>query len=163
MGSPLILTSISSPLSRPRPSGREFFGFWPLSPSPARDILVGKEGDSLIYFDRKTLKILSYIRRRGKKGATWDKLQQKFGNDAANPYLLESLSSELYTVTKDQTGKWISFDRDWDHVIHGSFRSYCTPKGKELLERRSFDFWKFIIPTVISVVALVVSFIAAVL
>lgn len=117
----------------------------------------------MIYFDRKTLKILSYIRRRGKKGATWDKLQQKFGNDAANPYLLESLSSELYTVTKDQTGKWISFDRDWDHVIHGSFRSYCTPKGKELLERRSFDFWKFIIPTVISVVALVVSFIAAVL
>ena len=117
----------------------------------------------MIYFDRKTLRILSFIRRRKDKGVPWDTLQKKFGSDAANPYLLEALTDELYTVTRDQNGKWISFDQGWDHAIHGSFRSYCTPKGKALLERRSFDFWKFIIPTVISVVALVVSFIAAVL
>lgn len=113
----------------------------------------------MIYFDRKTLAVLRYIYRRGNRGASWVQLMKKFGDGIASPSLLESLSKELYTVTKDRDGGWLSFGPDWDRMIYGEFRSYCTPKGNELLEKRSFDFWKWIIPTLISVVALCVSFI----
>lgn len=113
----------------------------------------------VIYFDRKTLSILRYIHRRGSRGATWGQLYKKFGEDAANPYLLESLSTELYTATKGHDGKWLSFDAHWDKIVYDDFRSYCTPKGNELLEKRLFDFWKWVIPTLISVVALCFSFI----
>lgn len=108
----------------------------------------------MIYFDRKTLSILWYIKRSGEKGVTWGRLQKKYGEDVANPFLLESFSKELYTVTKDQNGEWI---HEWGTALHESYRSFCTPKGNEILENRLFDFWKWIIPTLISIVALVVS------
>lgn len=113
----------------------------------------------MIYFDRKTLSILAYIQKKHDRGASWKELQGKFGEDCANPYLLESFTVELYTATKDADGKWLTFDEKWDGVARGEMRSYCTPKGNELLERRQFDFWKWIIPTLISVAALIVSFI----
>ncbi len=77
-----------------------------------------------------------------------------YGDDDANPILLESMSKELYTVTKDQNSKWIN---EWNITIYDSFRSFCTPKGNEMLEKRLFNFWKWIIPTLISVAALIVS------
>lgn len=114
----------------------------------------------MIYFDKKTLSILWCIKRSGDKGTTWGYLRKKYGEDGANPILLESMSKELYTVTKDQNGKWIDFD-NWNKIINADFRSLCTPKGNELLERRLFDFWKWIIPTIISIAALIVSALAA--
>ncbi|MDU6307304.1 MAG: hypothetical protein E6579_11640 [Clostridium sp.] len=108
----------------------------------------------MIYFDRKTLLILWCIKRSGDNGVTWGYLRKKYGEDDANSFLLESLSKELYTVTKDQNGEWIS---EWNTAIYDSFRSFCTAKGNEILEKRLFDFWKWIIPTLISVAALVVS------
>jgi hypothetical protein len=108
----------------------------------------------LIYFDGKTLSILWCIKRSRDKGITWGELRKKYGEDNANPFLLETMSKELYTVTKDQKGEWIN---EWNGTIYDSFRSFCTPKGNEILEKRLFDFWKWIIPTLISIVALVIS------
>lgn len=113
----------------------------------------------MIYFDKKTLSILRYIKRKKDKGATWGELQKKFGEDHADILLLQHFSEDLYTLTKDGDGNWIDFKK-WSPVS-GKFRSFCTTKGNEFIERRSFDFWKWVIPTLISVTALVVSVLSA--
>ena len=110
-----------------------------------------------IYFDRKTVAVLKTIHRSGDKGVTWANLQKKYGEDIANLFLLESLSRVLYTVTKDQDGNWLDIGPKPIPYVTGDFRSFCTSKGNELLERRSFNFWKWVIPLLISVAALVVS------
>lgn len=111
----------------------------------------------VIYFDRKTLSILKYIYRSGDRGVSWEQLRSKYG-DKAPVSLLVNLDIAEYTVTKDQNGNWI-YDKDKFRSTHGTFRSFCTSKGNELIETRCFNFWKWIIPTIISIVALVVSFI----
>lgn len=116
----------------------------------------------MIYFDRKTLQILRHINSCGDKGITWEKLRERFGEDDANVYLLEDLTKEHYTVTKDQNGKWIDFSYN-SGVFYSAFCSFCSPKGKELLEKQSFNFWKWIIPTIISVIALALSLISVLL
>lgn len=107
-------------------------------------------------FDRKRLMILFFIHRRGKIGATWDEIRSRFDKDDANILFLESLSIEGYTITQDESGKWMRF-KEGDIHRDQKFRSYCTPKGNELIERRLFDFWKFVIPLLVSVLALIVS------
>lgn len=114
----------------------------------------------MIHFDRKTLSMLKYIKRCGSKGATWSKLDKKFGDDYANPFMLQLLSIELYTVTKNQENLWIDFKKE-NQVTYGNFRSFITPKGNELIERRCFDFWKWVVPTLISVAALIISVLSA--
>ena len=114
----------------------------------------------MIHFDRQTLSILRYIQRSGKQGVTWETIWKKFGEEDANSLLLEVFSEELYTITKGHDEEWLAFDDRWDRHVYGDFRSFCTAKGNELLEKRSFDFWKWVIPTIISVIALVVSFIS---
>ncbi len=114
----------------------------------------------MIYFDRKNLKILKYIKRCGCKGVTWSKLQKRFGEDLANAFFLTALTKQSYIVTKDENGKWLSDKYDFS-VIHLGFRSYSSPKGNELIEKRCFDFWKWTIPIVISVAALIVSVVSA--
>lgn len=115
----------------------------------------------MIYFDKKTLKLLRYIKRSGDKGVTWDELSIKFG-DLANIFLLTSLSNELYTVTQNHEGEWVDF-KEYKGVIHSNFRSFSTPKSNAMIEQMCFDFWKWIIPTLISVAALIVSALSAII
>lgn len=121
---------------------------------------VETEVQIMIYFDRKSLSILKYIKRRGDRGASWGKIREKYGDDAVSGFL-ESLSIELYIVTKNEKGAWVDFEK-WNHVILDSFISYSTSKGNELIEKRCFNFWKWVIPTLISIVALAVSFIGVI-
>lgn len=114
----------------------------------------------MIYFDRKTLFMLWNIKRSGEKGVTWGALRKKYGEDRANPELLISLSKELYIVTKNHYENWIDFST-WDHKVFDDFRSFSTPKGNHTVEQFLFDFWKWTIPTVISVAALIVSVLTA--
>ena len=114
-----------------------------------------------IHFDKATIKLLRKINRSGDKGITWGELQKKFGTNA-NIFILEALTVELYTVTQNKEGEWLAFDSMDGNRDH-SFRSFSTPKGNELLEQRSFNFWKWVIPTFISVVALVISALSAIL
>lgn len=112
----------------------------------------------MIYFDKRTLAVLRCIKRSGKNGITWAELQKKFGDDA-DIYLLMSFTNELYISTCDSDKKWL-YGKDLKSPNSDFFRSYSTPKANELIEKRLFDFWKWIIPTLISVIALVISVIS---
>ena len=74
--------------------------------------------------------------------------------------MLESLTMEKYIVTQNEKGEWVDFDDLGGHLSE-NFRSYCSPRGNELLEKRVFDFWKWVIPTIISTLALIVSVLSA--
>ena len=110
----------------------------------------------MIHFDQKTLGILRLINRRGDQGATWGLVMKRFNKDATM-WLLESLTVEGYTVSKTARGDWIKFDGNFGTHRGADFVSYSTPQGRELLERMSFDFWKWIVPTLISIAALTIS------
>ena len=112
-----------------------------------------------IYFDKKTVKILWDIRRHRDKGISWGTLRDKH-KEAGNPFLLESLTREKYIVTQNEKGEWVDFDDLGGHSSK-DFRSYCSPRGNELLEKRVFNFWKWVIPTIISTLALIVSVLSA--
>ena len=112
----------------------------------------------MIYFDHKTTKVLLFIKFKGDKGATWEEIMKKFNKkkEVVGMSLLELFSSELYTVTKDGDGNWIDFS-NWSHHASYDFRSFCSPRGNEFLEQRIFNFWKWTIPTFISIIALIIS------
>lgn len=114
-----------------------------------------------IYFDKRTLKVLKEIAKSKDTGTRWDKLYTLYSEDAS-PWLLVNLSIAGYTVTQDGQGKWLHIDESWPRNVHEDFRSFCTPKALELLERRCFDFWKWVIPTMISTAALIVSTLSAI-
>ncbi len=113
----------------------------------------------MVVDDRKTLRILKYIQKYKKQGVTWLRLQQKFGEDNANIFLLEALNKESYVVTQNNDGEWIDFSQP-RISLHSNFLSFATPKAKALIERKCFEFWKWAIPTFIPLVALVVSILA---
>ena len=73
---------------------------------------------------------------------------------------MESLTREKYIVTQNEKGEWVDFDELGAHSSK-DFRSYCSPRGNEFLEKRVFNFWKWIIPTIISTLALIVSVLSA--
>lgn len=114
----------------------------------------------MIYFDKRTLEILRYIKKCGDKGAKWIDIQRKFKDDAPVE-LLMSFTKELYTETLTDTNEWIGVE-GFNKPIMDDYHSFSTPKANELIEKKIFDFWKWIIPTLISVAALVVSVIACI-
>ena len=113
----------------------------------------------MVVFDKRTLRILKYIHNRSKKGVTWATLQKKFGEDDANTFLLEALNKEQYLATKDIKEQWIDFDQP-QLIMDSRFVSFATPKANEMIERKCYNFWKWMIPTFISVVALFISILA---
>lgn len=72
--------------------------------------------------------------------------------------LLSNLSKEGYTATKNEKGEWVHPDEFG--IVGDDFRSFTTSKANQIIERECFDFWKWIIPTLISVAALVISALA---
>lgn len=111
----------------------------------------------MLYFDRETLKILRTIKKRKKKGITWGELLSKF-DDEATHIILILFTREQYIGTRNEKGEWLYFEDDekpW--ISDDNFTSFSSPKGNELVERCCFDFWKWIIPTIISIIALAVS------
>lgn len=115
-----------------------------------------------IYFDKKRLNLLSAIYRSGDNGISWDLLQRKFG-ETANPAFLESLCRQDYIGTADSDGNWINYERNRPFIVTPAYRSYILPRGRELLETRRFNFWRWVLPTLISVFALIVSVISLLL
>lgn len=62
-------------------------------------------------------------------------------------------------MTKDIKEQWIDFDQP-QLIMDSRFVSFATPKANEMIERKYYDFWKWMIPTFISVVALFISIFA---
>ena len=112
-------------------------------------------------FDRKTLSILKSIKRSNDQGVSWELLQKIHGSNNANIFLLEALNKEHYIVTKNCEGEWIDFSHE-QFSLNSKFISFSTPNANELIERRGYDFWKWITPTLISIVALIISIISIV-
>lgn len=109
----------------------------------------------LIYFSRRNLSLLRYIEKQGKRGALWEDIYLRFDFEHETALILSLLTQEGYTYSVDEQGNGLSLK--CGDSTKGTMRSMCTDKGAELIERRMFDFWKWIIPTLISVVALTVS------
>ena len=102
----------------------------------------------MVYFDKKTLSILKFIKHSGKNGVTWQTI------------LNECKDKEVSIVTQNECGEWVDFKTlEKQLPIHQNshFKSFATPKGNELIELRCFNFWKWVIPTVISIISLVIS------
>lgn len=109
-----------------------------------------------IYFDKQNLRILTAIYRSGERGITWRQLQKRFG-DRADDYFLMNLSSAGYTVTQDQNGNWIDYPDSRPLQTDPGFRSFVTDRGRAYLEDRVYSFRRWLIPTLISISALIVS------
>ncbi len=108
------------------------------------------------YFDKKTLKILKYIYKCGDKGAEWSYILDNFEN--ASIEMLLEFNTSLYATAFYKDGKPIPYATFHITSVEG-IRSYCTPKGSQLLEDRIFNLWKWAIPTIISLISLLVSII----
>lgn len=107
-----------------------------------------------MYFDRNTIRILKYIYRCGEKGAEWSDIFKKF--KYATPAMLFAFNTDLYALAYYQNKTPISPAVMQLENIKG-VRSYCTPKCNQFLEERSFNFWKWTIPTFISLLSLLIS------
>lgn len=111
-----------------------------------------------IYFDRKTIRILRYIRWH--RNSSIYKIQKKFGEDADTKLLINMcIASYLVCIRPD--GSYTTFSDSESHVIESTETFWVTPKGRKILDDRFDRFWQWSIPTVISVVALVVSILSA--
>ncbi len=113
----------------------------------------------MLEFDKRNLQIIKYIRKHKKDGVKWEILQKKFGRDDANIFFLEALARELFVVTKNSKGEWITFDEK-DINRDSQFVAFATPKAHAMIESKNFDFFKWVIPTIISLSALITSIIA---
>lgn len=109
----------------------------------------------MVVFDLRTLRVLWCISRNSRLGITWDELLNLYP-DFASKSLLENLTLELYILTETDGRQVTAFGPGYQYNL-SVLRAYITPKGRELLERRFFDFFKFVIPLIISVLALAVS------
>ena len=114
----------------------------------------------MVYFDKKTLSILKFIKHSGKNGVTWQTILNECKDKEVSIQLLENLTREKYIVTQNECGEWVDFKTlEKQLPIHQNshFKSFATPKGNELIDLRCFNFWKWVIPTVISIISLVIS------
>lgn len=112
----------------------------------------------MIYFDNEHIKVLKYIKRH-KNGVSVEKLENKFG-DTANISFLINLSKEHYVLFNNGE-KWI--DADYSAVVSDTMLVFATSKTNEFIEKRCYGFWRWVIPTLISVAALVISVITLLL
>ena len=103
----------------------------------------------MVYFDKKTLSILKFIKHSGKNGVTWQAILNGCKGKEVSIQLLENLTREKYIVTQNECGEWVDFETlEKQLPIH---------QNSHLIELRCFNFWKWVIPTVISIISLVIS------
>lgn len=110
-----------------------------------------------IYFDKQRVKMLKHLYRNQKRGVSLGTLQKQFG-DTADTFVLICLFQELYIVFKDENGNFLNLNRTPWPTFKPSFRVFITPRGNAFLEERCYNFWRWIIPTLISIAALIISF-----
>lgn len=109
----------------------------------------------MMHFDRRTLKILRYICRH--KGVTEHQLREKFkteDDDVSMTLIL--FVQEGYVVSKDGDGNWCTHNEIPFRTAY-NYTYYISTKGNELIETRQFSFWRWIVPTFISLISLAIS------
>lgn len=108
----------------------------------------------MIYFDKENVNILKYIKRH--KGVSEGILANKFGADVSMFLIL--LVQERYLIAEDENKKYVIHDTMPYHSS-SNFKYYPTPKLNQLVEEKVFNFWKWTIPTFISILSLILSII----
>lgn len=108
-----------------------------------------------IYFDRKTRKVLRYIKWHPQN--TLEELQKKFDESQ----LFINLCLTDYLVCTHPDGTYTSFKNDevWHTYANDNF--WISPKGRKILEDHFDRLWQWAIPTIISTVALIISILSA--
>lgn len=106
-----------------------------------------------IYMNRKTVRMLWYIRLH--KSCTEEEILKNFG-DASGSYPLINLCLTDYLLAIRPDNSYTNF-QDGNFVTSCNYRYWLTPKGEEFLDNRFDRLWQWAIPTVISVIALLVS------
>ena len=116
----------------------------------------------MIYFDKETLNILKYIRRH--KGVTEQVLKDRFerSEDDNISMLLIEFIKENYVLAKNESDEWVLHDELPYHSSY-AFRYYITSKGNEMVEKYCFEFWRWVVPTLISIISLMVSIVTLLL
>lgn len=107
-----------------------------------------------IYFDHKALKLLRYIKWH--KSSTISDIQNKFGDDA-NSNSLKNLCFAGYLVAIKENGKYSTLPDN--EIVESTETLWVTPKGRKILDDRFDRLWQWLIPTSISVLALIFSII----
>lgn len=107
-----------------------------------------------IYFDRKTRKVLRYIKWHPKK-SLFD-IQAKLG-ESADGMLLINLCQSGYLLAEIADGKYTDYSDGPPWHMNGTERFWVSPKGNKLLEDRFDRLWQWSIPIIISVAALIIS------
>ena len=108
-----------------------------------------------IYFDRKTRKILRYIKWHPKN--TMTELKEKFDADQ----LLINLCIAEYIVCTHPDGQHTNFTEESMFDIRADDNFRISPKGLLILEDRFDRIWQWAIPTLISVASLIISILSA--
>lgn len=111
-----------------------------------------------IYFDRRTVSLLRYIKRHPK--ATLEKLTEKY-DETAKSMLLINLCTAGYLVCTRSDGTHTTFSKRDEWHTSGNETFWITSKGRKLLEDRFDRIWQWTIPTAISLLALVISILSA--
>ena len=107
-----------------------------------------------IYFDRKTRKLLRYIKWHPKQ--TLENIQRKFDDNGTGMLLINMCRAD-YLVCTHPDGTHTDFKDNSPWQSFGGDLFWISPKGKKLLEDYFDRLWQWSIPTIISVAALIVS------
>lgn len=108
-----------------------------------------------IYFDKKTRKLLRYITRHPKR--TLKDILARFEDDATDMTIINLCLAD-YLVCTHPDGSMTNYKDGKPWQSNADDLSWVSPKGKKLLEDHFDRLWQWSIPTIISVAALIVSF-----
>lgn len=115
----------------------------------------------MIYFDRTARSILKRIYRSGKNGVLWSAVESKYGDEYGTSFM-EQLAANDYTINKNAKNQTIEPGYD-NFKDTSTYRAFITSKGCEFVQERCYNFWKWVVPTLISVASLVISTLTALL
>lgn len=112
-----------------------------------------------VYMTHEVIRMLWYIRLH--KNCTEADILERFVKDGGS-YVLINLCVTDYLLAIRPDGSYTNF-KDGEYVTSYDYRYWVTPKGQEFLDNRFDRMWQWIVPTVISVLALAVSVLDAIL
>ena len=110
------------------------------------------------YIDRETAKILKTIKKNPK--VTRAELREKYDN--ADDSIMLYLCAKDYLVCIHPNGSVSTFYIREPRFYHPNDTFWLTPKGKAFLEANSSKNLQWLIPTIISVIALLISILSAI-
>lgn len=108
--------------------------------------------------DNETARILQYIKKNPK--ATRTELREKYDN--ADDSIMLYLCAKDYLVCIHPNGTVSTFAVGEPRIYYPNDTFWLTPKGKAFIEMNNSRKWQWLIPTLISITALIISVLSAI-